>query len=113
MCARQWRECVVRAQESFAALGVPGREVRYESLISKPLQTLAELAAFAGFSPTSPELAAAGQIRPGRTGIGRLSLSDGEARRVDVQVGQPLPSLGYDRAVLDAHIPNDKDQTES
>jgi len=97
VCARQWHECVVRAQASFDELHLPVREVRYEVLVSQPAETLAGLAEFIGHSPRAGALeAAAALIEPGRSELGRIALSVADARRIDDQVGSLLKSLLYD-----------------
>jgi hypothetical protein len=98
VCARQWREAVRCAARDLAHVGSPVIEVRYERLVKEPRSTLDDVARFAGMTTKAESLAAASAtIVPGRQGMGRESLTPTELNMLEIEVGDLLSDLGYDR----------------
>jgi hypothetical protein len=97
VCARQWREAVVRTRADLAESGVRSLEVRYERLVEDPSRELERIADFAGLSIHRQALdATAATVRPDRQGGGRSSLTESELALLDHEVGGLLAELGYD-----------------
>lgn len=98
VCARQWRESVSRARQDLGASEVPTIEVRYERLIANPREELARMSEFCGLGTSLESLAgAAAKIEPGRGGQGRRALPAADLALLDVEIGDLLTELGYDR----------------
>jgi hypothetical protein len=96
VCARQWRESVVRAQRDLAQTGRPVVEVRYEEFVADPRRILAGVAEACGLTTTPERLRAAGnRVRAGSTGEGRRALSPDEMAVVQAEIGDLLAELGY------------------
>ncbi len=100
--ARQWRAAVEQARLDLGRLGLPAAEIRYERLVEDPQGELARVAEFAGLSATSGGLVAATRwIDEGAVGKGRADLSASQLQELDVEVGDLLDELGYDRPMPD------------
>ena len=88
-----WSEYMAAARRHVAALGDRAREVRYESFLERPEDLLAEIADFAGLSPTGDALVAAvGGITPSRAYAYRRSDLSREAPGFAAQ----LAEFGYE-----------------
>lgn len=108
VCARQWRESVVRARRDLDVLGVPFLDVRYESLVTNPEAELTRIGQFCGLPMSVESLAAASaRINPGRSGHGSRTLPTLEIARIDAEIGPLLTELGYDRPDLKREETND------
>lgn len=95
VCARQWRHSVTTPRADFSRLGLPVIQVRYEDLVRDTETELARLAAFVGAPVAVPRLRATAQrVRPGREGLGRATLTDGDLAVVQAEVGDLLAELG-------------------
>ena len=98
VCARQWRESVVRATRDLETVDAPVIQVRYEELVDRPREVLARVADFCSLSATDAELAqAAGRVSPGRAGHGSRSLDDAQLATLDAEIGEVMEGLGYPR----------------
>lgn len=99
VCARQWRECVIRASADLEEASAPVIEVRYEHLVGDPVGTLGRIIDEApGYRTTTALLAAAGAtLHSQSAGSGRGRLADEERRLIDVEIGDTLERFGYDR----------------
>jgi hypothetical protein len=97
VAAEQWRRCVERAAESLAAL--PDRQlctVRYEELVTRPVQELARVARFLG-APLDPQRlrAIAGGISADSVGKWRTELDAATQARIEARMRPTLENLGY------------------
>lgn len=98
VCARQWCESVSRARSGLEVSSVSYTETRYETLIEDPAAEVSRLVTFAK-APIDREslLAACQNIARGRSGTGRAALSATELATIDVEAGDLLDQLGYER----------------
>lgn len=98
VCARQWRTSVETATRDLDATRRPVLEVRYEDLVSRPAEVLADVASFCGLDvPTRALGEAAAKIHGGRSGVGARALDSRQRAVVDREIGQLLTSLRYPR----------------
>jgi hypothetical protein len=94
VCARQWRECVELAARDLAAIG-PARvlELRYEALVRRPRETLAEVFGFLG-SPADAGTVDVAHVTPAGIGRGRTRLEAGGGRALSL-LAPALARFGY------------------
>jgi len=106
VCARQWRESVVRARRDLEAAAVPFLDVRYEDLVQSPAAQIARIAEFCALPVPDESLAAAvSMVRPGSSGRGRRSLDAGQMQALEVVIGDVQAELGYPRP-LEVGLPD-------
>jgi hypothetical protein len=95
LCARQWRECVELATRDLAAIGARRvHMLRYEALVQRPRETIAEAFSFLG----APEAAAAidvAHVTAGSIGRGRAELEAAGHGRALALMAPTLARLGY------------------
>lgn len=98
VCARQWRESVVRATRDLETVDAPVIQVRYEEFVDRPREVLARVADFCSLSVVDADLVlAAGRVSPGRAGEGARSLDDSQQATLDAEIGEVMEWLGYRR----------------
>lgn len=70
ICAAQWSACVMASSDFFDSnLGLPALRIRYEDLVSTPVNTLETICNFAGMNATGASVEqAAGSIHAGSVG---------------------------------------------
>jgi hypothetical protein len=95
ICARQWRECVELATRDLEA--IEDRRVhrlRYEALVQRPHETLAEAFAFLG-APQSAAAIDVGHVSAGSIGRGRAELEAAGGGGALALMAPTLARLGY------------------
>jgi hypothetical protein len=94
ICARQWRECVELAARDLAAIG-PARvlQLRYEALVRRPRETLAELFGFLGAAAAADAVDVA-HVSPAGIGRGRAPLEADGGRAIPL-IAPALARFGY------------------
>jgi len=95
ICARQWRECVESAARDFASID-PARvlELRYESLVRRPRESLAAAFGFLGV-PNAASSVDISHVSASGIGRGRERLDDGRGRAL-AWMQPALAAFGYD-----------------
>ena len=100
VCARQWRTSVETATRDLDATRRPVLEVRYEDLVARPAEVLAEVASFCGLST----LATGHWPRPPRRSTvvapapARARSTPGNEHVLDREIGRPARrAFGYPR----------------
>lgn len=96
VCSRQWRRCVETATADFADLGIEPVEVRYERLVTEPVETLRDLCASLGLASTDDDmLQAAASVRGDRRGAGTLGLDADQRDQIEREIGDLRRRWGF------------------